>query len=137
MTPQQEKQFDILFTRKSKGLEDKGKFRDDWFVKEGVTAKAIKQFISSLHQPEIVICAAIKTRHGEVIRGHRHADAIHTALREGHKLTDLSFADQGFVTSYNRYVSRETGRKIQDVAGIPSASPEGYMPGTLFSEDLY
>lgn len=92
----------------------------------------------ALWPKEIVICAAIKTKDGKVIRGHRHADAIYTARdREGYKIEDLSFADQGFVTSRNRYVTREEGRKIQDAAGIKSASPEGYMTGTLFSEDLY
>lgn len=88
-------------------------------------------------EKEIVICAAVKTKNGTVIRGHRHADAIHAAQTEGFTLRDLSFADQGFVTSRNRYVTREEGRKIQDTAGIKSASPEGYMRGTLFSEDLY
>jgi hypothetical protein len=87
---------------------------------------------------EIVICAAIKTAAGIVIRGHRHADCFHTAVeREGLDRLLVINADQGFVTSRNRYVSREEGRKLQDAAGIPSASPEGYMPGTLFSEDLY
>lgn len=86
---------------------------------------------------EICICAAIKTKEGIVIRGHRHADAIKAAMTEGFKLTDLSFADQGFVTSRNRYVTREEGRKLQDAAAIKSANPEGYMPNTLFSEDLY
>lgn len=83
---------------------------------------------------EIVICAAIKTKDGQIIRGHRHGDAIMTASRmkislEGHK--------QGFVTSRNRYVSRELGRKLQEKAGIPSADSEGYRGATLFSEDLY
>lgn len=88
-------------------------------------------------EQEIVICAAIKTKDGTVIRGHRHADCVSTAMRMRYKKEDLSFADQGFVTSRNRYVSREEGRRLQDAAGIKSANPEGYMPGTLFSEDLY
>lgn len=86
---------------------------------------------------EICICAAIKTKEGTVIRGHRHADAIKAAMTEGFKLTDLSFADQGFVTSKNRYVTREEGRILQDAAGIKSADREGYRGKTLFSEDLY
>lgn len=88
---------------------------------------------------EIVICTAIRTKDNKVYRGHRHSDAIHAALGEGYKLTDLSFADQGFVTSKNRYVSREEGRKLQDAAGIPSADMEhpGYKGKTLLSEDLY
>src|SRR5690348_8766603 len=86
---------------------------------------------------EIVICAAIRTKDGTVIRGHRHGDCMYTAMRMRYKKQDLSFTDQGFVTSRNRYVSREEGRKLQDAAGIKSAAPEGYVADTLFSEDLY
>ena len=88
---------------------------------------------------EFVICAAIRTKEGKIYRGHRHSDAIHAAMDEGNKLIDLSFADQGFVTSRNRYVTREEGRKLQDAAGIKSADIEhpGYKGKTLFSEDLY
>jgi len=39
------KEFDKKFTRKSKGLEDKGKFRDDWFIKDYITSKEVKDFI--------------------------------------------------------------------------------------------
>ncbi len=103
-----------------------------------ISEKFLRESLEQVQEKEIVICAAIKTKDGKVIRGHRHADAIFTARdREGYRIADLSFADQGFVTSRNRYVSREEGRKLQDAAGIISASPEGYMPGTLFSEDLY
>lgn len=83
---------------------------------------------------EIVICSAIKTKNGLIIRGHRHADAIMTANRM--KL-DLTEYQQGFITSNNRYVSREEGRILQDKAGIKSVDPEGYHGTTLFSEDLY
>ena len=86
---------------------------------------------------EIIICAAIKTRSGKVFRGHRHSDAIKAAHEDGWTMQDLSFADQGFVTSKNRYVTREEGRKLQDAAGIKSVDPEGYRGTTLFSEDLY
>jgi hypothetical protein len=85
---------------------------------------------------EIVICAAVIATNDEIIRGHRHADCIHTMKRMGLK-PKQSHIFQGFITSKNRYVSRETGRKLQDAAGIPSASPEGYMGDTLYSEDLY
>lgn len=85
---------------------------------------------------EIVICAAVKTTTGRVIRGHRHGDCIKAIVSRGLK-PSKSITAQGFITSKNRYVTREQGRKIQDAAGIPSASPEGYMRGTLFSEDLY
>lgn len=85
---------------------------------------------------EICICAAVKTTTGQVIRGHRHGDCFITIKREGLKPSSAGNA-QGFITSKNRFVNREQGRKLQDAAGIPSADPEGYRGTTLFSEDLY
>lgn len=85
---------------------------------------------------EICICAAVIDTEGNIWRGHRHCDCLH-ALRNGHKEYKFELDNQGFITSKNRYVNREEGRKLQDKAGIPSASPEGYMGNTLYSEDLY
>lgn len=85
---------------------------------------------------EIVICAAVKATDGTIIRGHRHSDCIRTIWE--YKLSPSHELDaQGFITSTNRYVTREEGRKLQDAAGIKSANPEGYYGNTLFSEDLY
>lgn len=85
---------------------------------------------------EIVICAAIKTKEGKIIRGHRHNDAMRTAVDCG--LTFLGDEDaQGFITSLNRYVDRKEARKIQEVAGISSVADGGYRLNILFSEDLY
>lgn len=47
------------------------------------------------------------------------------------------FENEGFITSKNRYVSREEGKKLQEKAGIKSADKNGYRHKTLFSEDLY
>lgn len=85
---------------------------------------------------EICICAAVKATNGKIVRGHRHGDCMQTILRMGLKIS-RSVNSQGFVTSRNRYVTREQGRKLQDAAGIKSADPEGYRGTTLFSEDLY
>lgn len=85
---------------------------------------------------EICICAAVKTTKGKIIRGHRHGDCFKAILARGMKPSSSSKA-QGFITSKNRYVTREVGRKLQDAAGIPSADPEGYRGTTLYSEDLY
>ena len=41
------KPFDKKFTRKSRGLEDKGKYMDRWFVRE-TTAKELKDFIDDV-----------------------------------------------------------------------------------------
>lgn len=49
-----EEEFDKLFTRKSKGLADKGQYRDDWFVKDGVTSKEVKSFIRQLIPRQLI-----------------------------------------------------------------------------------
>jgi hypothetical protein len=96
-------------------------------------------------EKEICICAAVKVG-DKVWRGHRHGDAIH-AMREelswkmsGSEVMSFFTSNdllQGFITSENRYVEREEGRKLQDLAGIKSADKDGYRGNTLFSEDLY
>ncbi len=108
-------------------------------------------YISQLHcrecnphtDTEIVICAAIRWNN-KVWRGHRHGDAMQAMRQElsftmtGKEMIGKNlFEDQGFVTSFNRYVDREEGRKIQEAAGIKSVAEEGYRYSTLFSEDLY
>ena len=85
---------------------------------------------------EFVICSAVKTTTGRIIRGHRHGDCYKAILSRGLKPSNGVNA-QGFITSKNRYVSRDEGRKLQDAAGIKSVDPEGYRGTTLFSEDLY
>lgn len=85
---------------------------------------------------ETVICSAIKLEDGRVLRCHRHGDGILNAHHNGWKLAKGT-EQQGFITSRNRYVSREDGRKLQDEAGIKSADKDGYRGKILFSEDLY
>ena len=87
---------------------------------------------------EICICAAIKMPDGYIARGHRHGDCIHH-INEHYNYLKKEVVwkghVQGFMTGYNRFVTREEGRKLQDEAGIPSF--EQYRGDTLFSEDLY
>jgi len=98
---------------------------------------------SNIAGKEICVCAAIRWNN-KVWKGHRHGDAMH-AMREELSFTmnrkemlgKNLFEDQGFITSKNRYVSREEGRILQDAAGIKSADKNGYRNNTLFSEDLY
>jgi len=89
--------------------------------------------------PEIVICSAVKTPSGLIVRGHRHCDCYHNlSLRPEYKdPKSICFCEEGFITSRNRFVGREEGRKLQDKAGIKSVDRDGYREGTLFSEDLY
>lgn len=84
---------------------------------------------------EVCICAAVKDRTGYIWRGHRHADAIALAIEGGAGIPHMGEKWQGFVTSRNRFVTREEGYELQVAAGIPSKS--GYRGKRLFSEDLY
>ena len=72
-------------------------------------------------------------RRSERQRGHRHGDCMRSAIEAKHSPEGA----QGFMTSKNRFVGREEGRKLQDAAGIKSVDREGYRGKTLFSEDLY
>ena len=84
---------------------------------------------------ETCICAAVRTPSGLVIRGNRHYDALRTLAETGH--VNCREAEQGFITSRARFVSRREGRALQIAAGIPSARKTGYHATLLFSEDLY
>jgi hypothetical protein len=86
-------------------------------------------------QKEIVICSAIKFSEDLIIRGHRHSDCFYSAVRfYGENNPN---AEQGFMTSQNRFVGRKEGLKLQLLAGIKSENPQGYDKKMLFSEDLY
>lgn len=84
-------------------------------------------------EKEIVICAAI--RWGKrVIRGHRHHDCYRSAIERG--MSDRK-SEEGFITSKNRFVTREEGLILQKAADIKSVNRTGYDESRLFSEDLY
>lgn len=92
---------------------------------EGVNQRLVEQ----------CVCVAIMLSNGEVWRGHRHNDAIHTATQAGARIAGHT---QGFITSHNRFVDRHEAMEIQRTAGIPSADPCAQPHATeLFSEDLY
>lgn len=90
---------------------------------------------------ETIICAAVRAKDGFIYRGHRHAHAMHKPFGlqgiPGYEKEHPYGDDQGFITSKNRYVTRQEGMKIQLAAGIPSADPGGYRGDELYSEDLY
>ena len=89
--------------------------------------------------PEIVICAAIRVSTGEIIRGHRHGDCFNSFKAKKLKQdgVNIATAEQGFITSCNRFVDRVEGMKLQLAAGIASVAEGGYRGQILFSEDLY
>jgi hypothetical protein len=86
---------------------------------------------------EFVICSAIATQSGRIIRGHRHHDCIRTALGMGDKPMSNTPIAQGFITSCNRYVDREEALQLQKAAGIKPVHGGQYHTRYLFSEDLY
>ncbi len=96
---------------------------------------------------EIVICSAIRLADGRIFRGHRHAHCINLAYdlvtyQKASGYSDLEWEcpdgdDQGFISSHNRYVTREEGLALQKAAGIESVAEGGYRGSILFSEDLY
>lgn len=92
--------------------------------------------LASIIVPEFCVCAAVKASDGTIYRGHRHGHCIQAIRDEGRDLSGKP-EDQGFITTKNRFVTREEGRKLQDAAMIPSADKDGYRGTTLFSEDLY
>ena len=91
---------------------------------------------------EIVICSAIKYVYNDqtrIIRGHRHADCIRNVASRPNP-EEWKEKEQGFMTSKNRFVGRETGLELQLKAGIRSADPDengDYKCPQLYSEDLY
>jgi hypothetical protein len=90
---------------------------------------------------EIVICSAVKVE-DKIWRGHRHNHALQAMRDElSQKITDKELRsineDQGFITSKNRFVSREEALELQKAAGIKSADKNGYRFNILFSEDVY
>ena len=98
-------------------------------------------------EKERIICAAIlfdnggkyphqpvNINHGFVIAGMRHHDCLVTmAILSDSKTSYLRYKQsQGFITTKNRFVSREIAAKIAKESGQTKIDV-----GTLFSEDLY
>lgn len=92
--------------------------------------------LSLIDFKEICICAAVRATDGTIVRGQRHADAIHTCIEKG-KDMDIHKGYDGFITSTGRFVDRFEGYRLQVEAGIESIAKGGYRGVRLFSEDLY
>ena len=92
--------------------------------------------ILDMIQPETCVCAAVKTECGKIIRGHRHHNCIHAITEMNLKMLRKS-EGQGFMTTKNRFVTREEGAKLQNEAKIVSYMTGKPIERILFSEDLY
>jgi hypothetical protein len=86
---------------------------------------------------EECVCAAIQLQDGTVFRGHRHDDAITVAGKAGVTRQVIADAEQGFITTRNRFVDRREGMRLQRAAGKQSAEGRELRGDMLFSEDLY
>ena len=76
---------------------------------------------------EIIICAAVKTTDGQIVRGHRHSDCFR-AIRDRKLKPERCHYSQGFITSKNRFVNRWTAMELQLLAKIKSVCDSGKKP---------
>ena len=85
---------------------------------------------------ERIVCAANRTRSGDIILGVRHGDEVMTFA--AHSMgTVLSKTEQGFYTNWYRFVTREDAMVIAKEQG-QIYQPEGiHNPNVLYSECLY
>lgn len=84
---------------------------------------------------EVCICSAIKRKSdGKIFRGQRHDDCIQSAGSRGWSTKDTQTAEQGFMTSANRFVDRKEAYQLQVEAGRVPDRPGSHI---LMSEDLY
>ncbi len=90
---------------------------------------------------EVCLCAALLMADGFIVRGHRHDDAIMTAMGYTRYVKgDLHKAVQGFLTTADRFVTREEGMllmKATDRVSRMTGRPFTEGHDMLFSEDLY
>lgn len=92
-------------------------------------------------QKEKIICAAINYNE-IIICGLRHVDCFDTLIKLSNKytpITDLpTKEDQGFLTSFNRFVDRKEAYRIAiESHQITLTLFDGIEEGRLISEDLY
>lgn len=85
-----------------------------------------------------VVCAAIRTKNGEIILGARHFDAL---MRRTNDLAEeayqgFRFAEQGFIDQKGIFMTRE---EAWDVAKNANQIIRecGSCEGALYSENLY
>lgn len=113
-----------------------------------MSEERIFPWCAPIPKEEYIVCAAIwykeqptpkittaNTDKGVVVCGYRHGHCIHTFVALTGKrsvLTECGEYEQGFLTSKNRFVSREEAAEIAYKVGQIDKQRE-----TLFSEDIY
>jgi hypothetical protein len=79
----------------------------------------------------MIICAAVRTANGKIYAGHRHCDAIRSAVGHGEP-TPITQKMQGFLTNDRVFVDRKDAAQIAFICGQITEPKE-----TLFSEDVW
>lgn len=100
--------------------------------------------------PRVVVCAAIRNKHGKVLAGARHYDSVmrqwfirpanwfeRVFLRKTFVKDKAWYScEQGFIDQFGVFMDRQEAYQVADAAGQVKYGPE-HSRGTLYSEDLY
>lgn len=94
------------------------------------------------HHREMIVAAAIRLGNANENRGvvsverpGRHHDCVKAMADAG--LPTPIIGEQGFITSYGRFVGRELAHYIAKSAEQPFIERNGYRGDKLFSEDSW
>lgn len=82
-----------------------------------------------------IIKSAIKYPNGKIFTGKRHNNCFEEAWKKNEPLPKKGSREQGFMTSENKFVSREEAAKIALRNG--QVEKLKFSETRLFSEDLY
>jgi uncharacterized membrane protein len=89
------------------------------------------------NKPEFILCSAIEFN-GNIISGYRHVDCINFAIKHIAQNVTRENSICGFLTSKNRFISREDAFKIaKERSQIWHKLHDGVDENILVSEDLY
>lgn len=81
-------EFDKLFTRKSLNPKDKGKYRDDWFIKDGIVSKILFNWINQnyISKEKILGLEELKEEKIEEVKSgsvYEYSDEMWKSRQEG------------------------------------------------------
>lgn len=86
---------------------------------------------------ELPACAALKLSSGLIVAGKRHNDCLSTMNYHGIPSADARSAEQGFMTTLGRFVTRREARYLAECAEMEPAQGHWMNRMELYSEDLY
>lgn len=134
MTPHREKELRDEWDKIRRDLgHEHREIADYWLT---IIKSEINKVLEGVEK-EMIICSAILMADGCIIRGHRHHNCIATISDIPRYRADNRYIEsgvQGFVTSKNRFVTREEAKILAVNAGQLTKSTSNER---LFSEDLY